>query len=129
MNTKFIVKASLFTLILAFMAIGMIAIAEVMKREQPTEVERMVVLETWYFTGGDPNSPDSYSNDEADQVSCVTPYQTICTIQAPADGDQPDFTEVIDGKTVGQHIEDAVESLQTSTPLPPNAVVTAYRAN
>lgn len=135
MKKNQIVKVSLFTLILALVAIGTIAVAAVMKKDSTVaartsvETEKTVVMETWYFTGGNPESPADYSNDPADATLCSGLPQTICTLEAPADGNTPDFDEVIAGKSVGQHVEDAVESLKTSTPLPINAVVTAYRSN
>ena len=58
------VKALLFTLILAFIAIGTITVAAVMKKEKPVEVEQVMATQTWYFTGTDPLDPDHYSDEE-----------------------------------------------------------------
>jgi len=140
MLKKQIVKTtSLFTLIFAFMAIGMTANASVMdnekgkngEKEKTTKVVEPVktlVTKTWYFKGGNPRSPNDYTDNSLEAPSCEGPSQTICSIEATEDNGKPKFTEVIDGKSVGQHVDDAMNSLGTSTPLPPNSVVTAYRS-
>lgn len=57
MNEKNIVKASLFTLILAFMVSGMFAIAAVMNKEKPVEIKKKTPLTTtWYYQGGNTNA-------------------------------------------------------------------------
>lgn len=140
MLKKQIVKTtSLFTLILAFLAIGMNANASVMNKEKSKDgekektikvvkPEKTLVTKTWYFKGGNPESPNDYTDNPLEAPSCEGPSQTICSIEATEDNGRPNFEEVIDGKSVGQHVEDAMNSLGTSTPLPPNSVVTAYRS-
>lgn len=131
MRSHLNVKASLFTLILAFIAIGTVAIGAVMNSNKAVkEVEETsVTTTTWYFKGGDPESPSSYSTSPEDAPPCTGVPQTICTLEAPANGDEPNFSEIIQGKTVEQHVHDALASLNSSSPLPLNDVVTGYRSN
>lgn len=134
MKTKNIVKASLFTLILAFMAIGTVAIAkEVMKKENSNqnettkEVVEIILLDTWYFHGSD--SPTNVKNpalyqDSPSSKNCG-PLQTICSINAPEDTENPGYPdmnyEVEPGVTVSSLIEQARASKT------PNEVVNDFR--
>lgn len=138
MKTKQIVKASLFTLILAFFAIGTIAYAKaVMKKENVKDVETTLVFQTWRFTGAvdnDPTNPLNYTLEQPSDPSCSLPYEKICSISAPDDGTgHPKMDEeVYDPATSSdQTIEDLIErannSLATSPQL--NVAVTAFRAN
>lgn len=131
-----IVKASLFTLMLAFMAIGTVAIAkEVMKKDvEPTVVE-VVNTETWYFTGGpndSPLNPDLYTTDPNQAPPCGLPLQTICQIEAPDDGDgKPDMGASVEEEdeevTVAVQIEEALQSL--SSTATPNNTVKEFRSH
>lgn len=132
-----IVKASLFTLILAFMVSGMFAIAAVMNKEKPVEVtEKAVVMETWEFTGTDPLDATHYTLVGSTSPDCSLPEQEICTIQAPEDEDNsgyPDLNAEIElpnneVKTVEELIDEALESLKPGASPKPNKVVQAFRA-
>lgn len=116
-----IVKASLFTLILAFMVIGTIAIAEVMKKEQPVGEERAVATQTWYFVGDDPYDPNDYS-DEPEAISCTGIAERICQIEAPDDGGFPEL-----GPSQVADIEAAIASLNDE-PMG-NTTVKSFRSH
>jgi|SRR5690606_2894787 len=100
------------------------------KKEVKTDnSKKSATNETWYFTGGNPELAESYSNDPADQVQCGTAFQQICEIEAPNDNGSPDMSATVGDKTVLGHIQDAVAALPSTTPPPFNPVVSAYRAN
>ena len=130
------VKASLFTLIFAFLAIGMIAKASVTKKEKAVkEATKTVVLETWYFTGGendDPTDPSNYTDDPNLAPTCDNEAEVICTISAPRNGTLPDMSHVIPGKpgeTVASQILDAQDELANPSSEPkPNDTVKKFRS-
>lgn len=132
MNEKNIVKASLFTLILAFMVSGMFAIAAVMNKEKTVEVtEKTVVMETWYFNGAtnpaNNNPLDATQYSQTPSHECDREVETICTILAPAkdnNTDEPNLKHPVDGtETVEDQIEEALQSGNI------NDTVTAFRSN
>lgn len=114
MNNKSIVKASLFTLIFAFLAIGTIAFAkEVMKNENSVEVNKTagkkITTEWYYFTSPiaptHPNyaaalqDPSNYSPTNSTQApeDCEPGNAKVCAVRAepnPADNDQPNPTDL-----------------------------------
>ena len=127
MHKKSMVKLSLFTLIVAFMAFGTIAIAKtVIMNENPAP--KTVMTDIWYFQGGNPELADSYSKIPVTGKPCGLAEETICQILAPEDGStaHPDLNANAGSKTVLQHIKDAVSSIP-GTPTP-NDAVTSFRA-
>lgn len=130
MRNNLIVKASLFTLILAFIAIGTFAIAkEVIKKEKPVKATTVVPTEPWYFNAtedSNPKNPKNYGRQPVNPNQCQAPFETVCEINAPADGDQPDMTATIGTKTVEEHIQDALDALPSEDP-PANPVVSEYK--
>lgn len=135
MNKKSIVKASLFTLILAFFAIGTIAFAkEVMKNENSAEVNNAVIkkvtTEWFYFTSPisptHPNyaaalqDPNNYSptNSTIAPEDCEPGNEKVCAVRAepnPADNDQPNPTDLA-----------ALSSEMASTNPDPDLVILKY---
>ncbi|TCQ99280.1 hypothetical protein EDF66_11593 [Sphingobacterium sp. JUb20] len=131
MKHFFTVKASLFTLILALVAVGTIAAAAVMIKKTPVEVIPSIKLEneTWYFQGTDSPSnvtnPNLYADSPHPTKSCGVP-QTICSIDAPEDPlnpGHPKMDELVSGtETVAHRIEAALANSKTE-----NETVTAFR--
>lgn len=131
MKHIFSVKASLFTLILALVAFGTIAVAAVMNKKPKVEIAPSIKLEneTWYFQGSDSPSnivdPNLYSSTPHPTKSCGIP-QTICSINAPEDPlnpGHPKMDEVVSGsETVADRIEAAIANSYTE-----NETVTAFR--
>lgn len=136
MRTVSTVKASLFTLIFAFLAIGMIANASVTKKEKTVkETAKTVVLETWYFTGGesdDPTDPSNYTDDPNQAPFCNEVLEVICQISAPRNGNEPKMDHPIPGKpgeTVASQIQDAQDELNDSNTVPKtNETVKEFRS-
>lgn len=136
MRTVSTVKASLFTLIFAFLAIGMIANASVTKKEKAVkETAKTVVLETWYFTGGegdDPTDPSNYTDNPDLAPTCDQELESICTISAPRNGTLPDMDHAISGKpgeTVASQIQDAQDELNEPNTVPQtNDTVKEFRS-
>lgn len=132
MKTKNIVKASLFTLILAFMVSGMLAIGEVMKRNEVTTVLNAdPTPEEWHFNGADdpednnPEDPSQYS--KASEESCDDEVETVCKITAPADTanpSQPNLDYIVPGPnaSVKNRIAQALSAKA------PNETVQAFRS-
>ena len=75
------VKVSLFTLIMTFMLIGMIAVKGVTKKVQVPAVT--TELEIWYYVNGDATLASSYQLES--NKDCNTGYEVICQIVAPVD--------------------------------------------
>lgn len=135
MNKKNIVKLSLFTLILAFIAIGTIAVAKVMNKEKPVEVtDKAVVMEIWEFTGADdpeennPLDPLQYSKSE--NPSCDNETETVCSLSAPANPtvlSQPDLEHTVPGiPGPNNKVSDRIQqALNSGTP---NETVLAFRS-
>jgi len=128
MQKKSMVKLSLLTLIVAFMAFGTIAIAKTVITNE-TPANKTVTTEPWYFQGGDPELPASYSKEQDEDQPCGTAEQTICVILAPEDDmnpGSPNLDADAGSTTVLQHIQDAVSSLPGTPTL--NETVTSFRA-
>ena len=106
------VKASLFTLIFAFLAIGMIAKASVTKKEKAVkETAKTVVLETWYFTPNPSNpDPDLASNysliPPPDLENCGTEGEDVCTIQDERSESSPNQPKMSHGSVLGDTAND-----------------------
>ncbi|MCY4779645.1 hypothetical protein ORI89_08275 [Sphingobacterium sp. UT-1RO-CII-1] len=136
MRTIKSVKASLFTLIFAFLAIGLIANTSVMNKEKAVkETAKTVVLETWYFTGGesdDPTDPSNYTDDPNQAPLCNEDVEVICQISAPRNGTLPDMTHPISGKpgeTVATQILEAQDELNDPNAIPQtNDTVKEFRS-
>lgn len=75
------VKVSLFTLIMTFMLIGMIAVKGVTKKVQVPVVEPD--FKTWYYVSGNATLASSYQLES--NKDCNTGYEVICQIVAPVD--------------------------------------------
>lgn len=116
------------------MVSGMFAITAVMKKEKPVEKGRVTLMETWEFTGTDPLDQSHYSDEEDPNTPCGFPFETICTIEAPDNGNnQPKLDELVydeetdKDQTIEALIERAVNSLN-STPKT-NVAVSDFRLN
>jgi len=89
MKNKFAVKASLFTLILALLAIGTYAAVAVMKKETAKEVKKAVDPQWYQYDGsGDPTDASNYtliqpqpSPDDVDNVLCHGTRE-MCAVRA-----------------------------------------------
>lgn len=131
MRTTLTVKTLLFTLIFAFFAIGTIAIAkEVMKKETVKQAGKTVVLFDWVLVGTDPTNASHYAKEDPNSPApCPGLPQTICKIQAPEDAfGQPDMSAASGSSTVGDQIDDALESLQPGNTPTLNDAVLAFRS-
>ncbi|QRY59777.1 hypothetical protein [Sphingobacterium siyangense] len=136
MRNLFTVKASLFTLILALVAFGTIAAAAVMhKKEKVAVVKSERLLQNWYFIGDeddDPTDPNNYAEEPLDGKRCSETYEVICQIQAPDDGNgHPDMSApaASGGGTVESQISSVDASLPSTSPVPTNSTVLAFRAD
>ena len=89
MKNKFAVKASLFTLILALLAIGTYAAVAVMKKNTITEKSTVVDPQWYQYDGsGDPTEASSYtliqpqpSDEDVDDVLCPGTNE-MCALRA-----------------------------------------------
>lgn len=119
------VKVSLFTLIMTFMLIGMIAVKGVTKKIQVPVVEPEI--EIWYFIGdlkSDPLDPANYLLATSDNITCGGIPQVICEIQVPeTQNGILDFNaeSLVFGKTIAHQIAEANGSLT------PNLTVKSFR--
>lgn len=136
MKTFSIVKTPLFTLILAFMLVGTIGISAAVKKDNVKKVEKVVVTQTWYFTGAVNNNhtnPDNYSPNPPGGLPCDDLPEEICQIVAPDNGGKPDMSASVPGKpgeTVSSQINDAYNSLIDEEREPTlNETVQAFRSN
>lgn len=132
MRTKKTVRASLLTLILAFFAIGTFALSKaVMKKEIVDRVEKNLVSYDWVLVGTDPTDANDYAKDDPNSPSpCPGLPQTICKIHAPEDAfGQPDMSAASGSSTVGDQIEEALESLQPGNTPTLNDAVLAFRSS
>lgn len=114
MQKKSMVKLSLLTLIVAFMAFGTIAIAKTVITNE-TPANKTVTTEPWYFQGDDPEVAENYSRTGAPEKPCGTVEQTICEIFAPEDGMNPGYPKLdtlIGSATVLQHLVYAVTAFR-----------------
>ncbi|MCA5005675.1 hypothetical protein [Sphingobacterium bovistauri] len=108
---------------------GVFVAVKAMQDETKNKEIKKTVSETWYFNGSvdnDPTNPQNYSRTPQNPGQCTSPFETICEITAPANGDEPDMSEVVGAKTIEQHINDALSQLPAATP-PSNPVVSAYK--
>lgn len=131
MKTNLTVKTLLFTLIYAFFGIGTILFAkEVMKKENVKQVEKPVVLFDWVLVGTDPTNASHYAKENPNSPApCPGLPQAICKIQAPEDAfGQPDMSAASGSSTVGDQIDDALESLQPGNTPTLNDAVLAFRS-
>jgi len=126
MQKKSMVKLSLLTLIVAFMAFGTIAIAKTVITNE-TPANKTVTTEPWYFQGGDPEVAENYAREEVEDKQCGTLAQTICQILATEDGStgHPNLAEPVGGETHLDQIKEAMNSLG-SVPAP-NETVQSFR--
>lgn len=87
MNKKLIVKASLFTIILAFMVGGMFAIAAVMKKEVASAKQTPT---TYYYNGPSTNlsvdimDSNYWSTTQNDDLTCDHPTEIPCSLSVEA---------------------------------------------
>lgn len=135
------VRALLFTLTLAFFAVGTIAIAkEVMKKENVNQVEKTsltktLTFKTWRYTGtatSDPKDPSNYVLQQISDPPCGPEIEKICTVTAPDNGNGlPDLQEQMfdpitnSNKTIEDLIDRAHTSLFGTTPTT-NVAVLAF---
>lgn len=141
---KKLAKRIIGTLSVGIMTLGisLSANAQSIKSEKEGQVEKEVKAaketkvvranQTWYFTGSssdNPTTPSLYTTTPHSD-GCPTPLQRICTIEAPDNGSgQPDMSApVLPGKTVADQINDAKNSLNTSSPQT-NETVSSFRKN
>lgn len=89
MKNKFAVKASLFTLILALLAIGTFAAVAVMKKNIALDIEKAVDPQWYQYDGsGDPTNANSYnliqpqpSDEDVNDVLCPGTNE-MCAVRA-----------------------------------------------
>lgn len=114
MKNKFAVKASLFTLILALLAIGTFAAVAVMKKNIALDIEKAVDPEWYQYDGsGDPTDASNYTLVPPEDVPTLCPgTQEICAVRAmPGSPSQPDtFSDELK-----EEIENAIASSAPST--------------
>lgn len=112
MKHKFAVKASLFTLILALLAIGTYAASVVMKKNIALDLEKAVDPEWYQYDGsGDPTDASNYDLIPASQVPSLCPgTQEMCAVRAlPGSSSKPaPFSD--------EFKEDIENALANSTP-------------
>lgn len=133
MQKKSMVKISLLTLIVAFMAFGTIAIAKTVITNE-TPANKTVTTEPWYFQGGDPELPASYSKTPLTGKPCGAARQTICEIEAPeneVNPGHPNLNASVQGdgpenETVLDQIIEAMGSLSSGGTT--NETVKSFRA-
>lgn len=87
MKQTFAVKASLFTLILALLAIGTYAAVAVMKKEVPAVVKAST---TYYYNGPSSNlesnvmNPTNWSPSQNSNFTCGQSTKIPCSLDVPA---------------------------------------------
>ncbi len=109
MKHKFAVKASLFTLILALLAIGTYAASVVMKKDLPSTVKAST---TYYYNGPSTNlesnvmDPANWSPSQNSNFTCGQPTKIPCSLDVPSD------------KSIEQHLDDlgTLSGVQSATP-------------
>lgn len=98
MKNNFAVKASLFTLILALLAIGTFAAVAVMKKNETPVVAKAST--TFYYNGPSTNlatnvmNPNNWSPSQDSGFTCGQPTEIPCSLDVPSD------------KTIEDHLED-----------------------
>lgn len=117
MKNKFAVKASLFTLILALLAIGTYAAVAVMKKNTITEKSTVVDPQWYQYDGsGDPTDASNYSliqpqpsDEDVDDVLCPG-RKEMCAVRAlPGSSSHP-------ATFSGQFQSDINTAISSSTP-------------
>lgn len=135
MRTIKSVKASLFTLIFAFLAIGLIANTSVMNKRE-TDIKspkKVLTYETWYFNGSSLDSPkDASKYSKTPLYNCEGEQETICSINAPAQGNNPNLPDLEAPAEVNDPnpptVEDQIEETMSSpTNKQPNETVLSFR--
>jgi len=109
MKNKFAVKASLFTLILALLAIGTFAAVAVMKKDV-VSVDK--VSTTYYYNGPSTNlasnvmNPANWSPSQNSSFTCGQPTEIPCSLDVPSD------------KSIEEHLDDLgdLAGVQSATP-------------
>lgn len=128
MQKKSMVKLSLLTLIVAFMAFGTIAIAKTVITNE-TPANKTVTTEPWYFQGDDPEVAENYTKTPVTGKPCGAATQTICEIEAPENSmnpGHPNLDAPAGSTTVLEQIQDAIRSLEEEPTL--NETVSSFRA-
>lgn len=89
MRKNLIVKASLFTLILAFMTIGTIVVAAVMKGDGKTVEDSRVQTTTWGLSSpsADPTDAENYVPFTGDPNELCAGEEEVCAVMAEDRGD------------------------------------------
>jgi len=108
MKHTFAVKASLFTLILALLAIGTYAASVVMKKDIPSIVKAST---TYYYNGPSTNlesnvmDPANWSPSQNSNFTCGPQTEIPCSLDVPSD------------KSINEHLDDLgdLEGVQSAT--------------
>ncbi|QRY57198.1 hypothetical protein [Sphingobacterium siyangense] len=108
-NNKFAVKASLFTLILALLAIGTYAAVAVMKKNVPSVVKTST---TYYYNGPSTNlstnvmDPANWSPSQNSSFTCGQPTDIPCSLDVPSD------------QSIDEHLDDlgSLSAVQSAAP-------------
>lgn len=96
MKIKKTVKASLFTLMLAFMAIGTIAVAAVMKTEKAPKTDPTGFFYRYTSNSTLPEDIENIYNYERSDDACPSGTLHVCGVYLPSDatfGEKPDSDE------------------------------------
>ncbi|NGM61923.1 hypothetical protein G5B30_08340 [Sphingobacterium sp. SGG-5] len=98
------------------LAAGVFLYAEAKNR--PEAVKKVAAEGTWYFQGGNPEDPDSYSDEPVEDKPCGAFEETICQITAPDSLGKPQMSAAVPGtspsQTVGEQIAAAAANPHTN---------------
>lgn len=124
MNSKAIKIVGVTMFILLFCTLFMV---KAMQYVQSKMTPQQLLVETWYFTGGNPEMATNYSKNQNPEKPCDNQKEVICSIQAPADplaSSVPYLSAVVPqtSQTVLDQIKEALQALTS------NVTVTAFRA-
>ncbi len=112
---------------------GVFVAVKAMERKEEVKAEpKSLVNQTWYFNGTSSDDPTDESLYVTTPPSdgCITPYQKICEVQAPDDGNgHPDMDAPVGSQTVRDQINAAQASLSNPGGPSTNSTVTAFRKN